>query len=160
MREPPRWIAPLALLVVALGTCAQSAPAPAPTPPGGASAAGAVSSQEGGREALSWDRDFDLLLELKDVPTRAELDLAARRRALVEERGRLGRKLADLQSRLDSLQGTYSTETLLNEMLRQGVSDMQTVVANLSRDIKATKAKIADLDDRLKRLGPPAGGKP
>lgn len=159
MRGPIRWIALVSLLAAALAAGAQAPPPPPPSAPGAGGAAGAP-APAAGEEALSWDRDFDLLLELKDVPTRAELDREARRQALIEERERLARALGDLQSRLDSLQGTYSTETLLNEMLRQGASDMQTVVANLNREIKATKAKIADVDDRLKRLGPKADAAP
>ena len=134
MRGPIRWIALVPLLAAALAAGAQAPPPPPPWEPGAGAAAGAP-APAAGEESLSWDRDFDLLLELKDVPTRAELDREARRQALMEERERLARALGDLQSRLDSLQGTYSTEILLNAMLRQGASDMQTVVANLNREI-------------------------
>jgi FtsZ-binding cell division protein ZapB len=161
MREFARWLTFAALAAAAAsGAVPQSPPPSVPLGPAGAAAQQASPSQEPRQEALAWDRDFDLLLELRDAPTRAEVEAAARRQALTEERDRLSRHLADLQSRLDALQGTYSTETLLNEMLRQGVSDMQTVVANLNREIKAAKSRIAGIDDRLKRFYPQPGAKP
>lgn len=127
---------------------------------GGAQAApaGAGQPDAAGLEALAWDRDFDLILELRKVPSGAQLLKEARRQALEKEKGELQAKVKELQSRLDALQGTYTSETLLNEMLRQGVSDMQSATKNLKDEIHRDQGRIDDLNQSLKRLAAPGGG--
>jgi hypothetical protein len=111
-----------------------------------------------GAEALVWDRDFDLLLELTNEPTPAQLALESKRLAIEKERQVLVARRLDLSRRLESLQGSYTSETLLNEMLRLGVSDLQAVQKTLRDDLKRTDDRIQDLDFQLKRLKTPSGG--
>lgn len=139
------WVPVLmgALLAVAAADPPQSPPA-AQTP-------------EVGDQALRWERDFDLLLDLQNVPSPADLVRQARIEELKNQRRALRAHLADLQGRWAALQGTYTTETLLNEMLRQGVPSLQEVQKNLKDEMDQTTAKIQNLDDKLRRLGVPRG---
>ncbi len=102
---------------------------------------------------LRWNRDFDLLLDMGNVPTVQQRKDAARRKALEKERGTLEDRLADLQSRLASVEGSYTSEAVLQEMLRQGVSDMQTAQDNLKREVEQTRQKLEAVDKALRRLG-------
>jgi septal ring factor EnvC (AmiA/AmiB activator) len=101
---------------------------------------------------LKWNRDFDLLLDMGDVPTVQQRVDTARRKTLEKERASLEARLADLKSRLASVEGSYTSEAVLKEMLRQDVNDMQTVQSNLKRDVEQTQRKINDVDEALKHL--------
>ncbi len=109
----------------------------------------------GADEALAWDRDFDLLLELKNTPTKTQRAAENERAALLKERDGLASKVAELKARLAAVEGTYTTEALLTEMLRQDVADMQSVRDNLRRWIKADEDRMSDIDARLKAIAPP-----
>jgi peptidoglycan hydrolase CwlO-like protein len=67
------------------------------------------------------------------------------------------RYLADLKARSASLEGTYTTEALLKEMLRQGVSDLQSVQKNLKDDTDRTQARLFEVQAELARLRREAG---
>ncbi len=138
---------------LALGVGVLSTALPAQDQPPAADKAGPADL-----EALAWDRDFDLILELRNVPSGAQLLRDARRQELEKERAELRARVKELQARLDALQGTYTSETLLNEMLRQGVSDMQSATKNLKDQIRKDQARIDDLNQSLKRLAAPHGG--
>jgi ferritin-like metal-binding protein YciE len=68
------------------------------------------------------------------------------------ERKALVERLADLELRLATVQGSYSTEALLREMLAQDVASLQEVQVNLQRDIADTERRIKDVDEVLRRL--------
>ena len=128
----------LLLLAAAVVTAGQAPPADAASP----------SSDE----ALAWDRDFDLLLELKKIPTKAQNEAEIRRATLLAERESLQQSLADLKFRLSAVEGTYTTEAILNEMLRQGTGDMQAAQENLRAWIKRDEARMKETDVQLHRL--------
>lgn len=143
MRKP--WLVPsvcLVLLLPALPALCQAAPA-------------GVDKAPVADEALAWDRDFDLLLELKHAPTKTQKAAEDERAALLKERDGLASKVAELKARLAAVEGTYTTEALLTEMLRQDVADMQSVRDNLRRWIKADEDRMSDIDARLKAIAPP-----
>jgi transposase len=101
---------------------------------------------------MAWDRDFDLLLELKNEPTRAQREVGARRAGLVQERRELVERIDGLRARLAAVEGTYTTEAILNEMLRQGVADMQTARQNLRNWIRQDEDRVKEIDAGLQRL--------
>ncbi len=70
-------------------------------------------------EAMAWDRDFDLLLELNKAPTKVQTVQEDKRQALVQEREKVMAHMTDLKARLAAVEGTFTTEAVLNEMLRQ-----------------------------------------
>ncbi len=123
-------------------------PAPAPAKEG---------SQERLSTALEWDRDFDLLLEVENQPTRAQILIASRIEGLEKQEESLSKQLADLKARSASLEGTYTTEALLKEMLREGVSDLQSVQRNLKDDTDRTQARLFEVQAELARLRREAG---
>jgi hypothetical protein len=147
MRDPLLPLAAL-LLVTAFPAVAQTPTSETPPRP----QASSVSPESAGDEALAWDRDFDLLLELKNEPTRAQREVDARRAGLVKERGELVEKIDGLRARLAAVEGTYTTETILNEMLRQGVADMQTAQENLRTWIHQDEDRVKEIDAKLQRL--------
>ncbi len=108
---------------------------------------------EPGEEALLWERDFDLLLDLKNIPTHAEILRESRIQALRQERQTLRKRLAELQARSAAIQGTFTTEALLNEMLRQGASSVQQVQKNLKDEMDKITTRMREIDDQLRRLG-------
>lgn len=105
-----------------------------------------------GDEALAWDRDFDLLLEMKNEPTRAQREMDTRRDGLVKERRDLTDRIDGLRARLAAVEGTYTTEAILNEMLRQGVADMQTARENLRTWIRRDEDRVKEIDAGLQKL--------
>ncbi len=136
----------LLCVVVAWSLAARADDPPKQT--GGDQKAGPVADMD-----LKWNRDFDLLLDMGDVPTVQQRADAARREVLEKEHAGLEARLADLKGRLASVEGSYTSEAVLKEMLRQDVNDMQTVQSNLKREIEQTQQKIEDVDEALKHLG-------
>lgn len=105
-------------------------------------------------DPMLWERDFDLLLELKNIPTQGQLLAAAQRRALEEEREALLARQEDLKKRLAQIQGTCSTEFLLNEMMRLDVSDLQSVQGKLKEDLRVVSERLVEVDRQIRKLGP------
>jgi len=103
-------------------------------------------------EAMAWDRDFDLLLELNNAPTKTQTIQEDKRKALLQEREKVLAHMTDLEARLAAVEGTYTTEAVLNEMLRQGVGEMLTAQDNLKRWIKEDDDRLKDLDAKLQKL--------
>ena len=147
-----KWMAALPLLILWLPLPGQQPPAQQPAP-----APAKEGSQERLSTALDWDRDFDLLLEVENQPTRAQLLLASRIEGLEKQEESLSKQLADLKARSAALEGTYTTEALLKEMLRQGVSDLQSVQRNLKNDTDRTQARLFEVQAELARLRREAG---
>jgi hypothetical protein len=147
MRDPLLRLA-VSLLVTAFPAVAQTPSSEAHSIP----QASSVTPSSTGDEALAWDRDFDLLLELKNEPTRAQREMDVRRAGLVKERGELAARIDALRARLAAVEGTYTTETILNEMLRQGVADMQTAQENLRIWIRQDEDRVKEIDAKLQRL--------
>lgn len=108
-------------------------------------------------DPMTWERDFDLLLEVQNIPTKGQLIASAREAALIQERDSEQAKLEDVKKRLALLQGSYTTEALLNEVLRLGVTDFQSVQTKLEEEIREHSKRINDIDEQLKRLKPPTG---
>jgi hypothetical protein len=102
--------------------------------------------------ALSWDRDFDLMYDWETPPEPERAESGRRREGYEMERKALVERLADLELRLATVQGSYSTEALLREMLAQDVASLQEVQVNLQRDIADTERRIKDVDEVLRRL--------
>jgi|WetSurMetagenome_2_1015567.scaffolds.fasta_scaffold03782_2 hypothetical protein len=101
---------------------------------------------------MSWDRDFDLLLELKAAPTKAQRETQTHRQALEKERAELSDRLDDLQSRLAAIQGTYTSEALIDEMLRQGVGDLESAQNNLRQWIHRDQERAREIDAELQKI--------
>lgn len=129
------------VLSASAAALAQAPPEPAPQP--------AAKPQE---EAMSWDRDFDLLLELKAAPTKAQRETEERRVALEKERVEVSDRLDELQSRLAAIEGTYTSEALMDEMLRQGVGDLQSAQNNLRQWIHKDQERAREIDAELQKI--------
>lgn len=142
------------LLLVATGSARAQEPPPVKEE---ASPAGRAAPAGGADEAMAWDRDFDLLLELKGEPTKAQREILTRRAALEQERRTLLEQLADLRSRLAAVEGTYTTEAILGEMLRQGVADMPAAQENLRAWIERDEARLKEIDARRQELSAQGG---
>lgn len=147
MRDPLLLVAAVLLMAASPGIAQMPS---GETPPKSQAPSGAPTSA--GDEALAWDRDFDLLLEMKNEPTRAQREMDARRAGLLKERGELVETIDGLRARLATVEGTYTTEAILNEMLRQGVADMQTARENLRTWIRQDEDRVKEIDAGLQRL--------
>jgi hypothetical protein len=111
----------------------------------------------GSTDPMAWERDFELLLEAQNIPTKGQLVSSARMAALLQERDAEEAKLVDAKKRLAQLRGTYTTEVLLNEMLRLEVRDFQSVQAKLEAEIRLHQRRLSEISDQIKRLKPPSG---
>ena len=109
-------------------------------------------------EAMAWDRDFDLLLEINKAPTKIQTIQEGKRKALAKEREEVLTHETDLKARLAAVEGTFTTEAVLNEMLRQGVADMLTAQDNLRQWIKEDDDRVRELDAKLQKLASEGGG--
>ncbi len=147
MRDPLLRLA--ALLLMAASSATAQMPAGETSPKSQPSSGTATSA---GDEALAWDRDFDLLLEMKNEPTRAQREMDTRRDGLVKERRDLTDRIDGLRARLAAVEGTYTTEAILNEMLRQGVADMQTARENLRTWIRRDEDRVKEIEAGLQKL--------
>ena len=106
---------------------------------------------------MTWERDFDLLLEVQKIPTKGQLIASARLAALMQERESEQAKLDDVKKRLALLQSTYTSEALLNEVLRLDAKDFQSVQTKLEDEIRQHTKRLSEIDQQLKRLKPPVG---
>ncbi|MGC8762638.1 MAG: hypothetical protein ACP5VN_03235 [Acidobacteriota bacterium] len=106
--------------------------------------------------ALQWEKDFDLLYDLEGAdPVREAAE--TRRKALELERQGLDVRIGELRERLRSLEGSYSTELLLREMLALDVGTLQEVQAVLRRELAAAEGRRKEVEEALRRL---PGGRP
>lgn len=154
-RNPGVILAVLAVLLLAATGSARAQEPPAVKAQ--ASTAEGAAPAGPADEAMAWDRDFDLLLELKKEPTKAQREILTRRAALEQERRTLLEQLADLRSRLAAVEGTYTTEAILSEMLRQGVAGMPEAQENLRAWIERDEVRLKEIDARLLRLSAQGG---
>jgi hypothetical protein len=107
--------------------------------------------------AMAWDRDFDLLLEIRKDPTKDQIKAEDLRQSLLQERQELVARVADFKARLSTVLGAFTTEALLNEMLLQGVADMRSVHENLQAWIARDEARIKEIDARLQKIAERGG---
>lgn len=108
-------------------------------------------------DPMTWERDFDLLIEVEKIPTKGQLLRQAKRDELMEELDQVQRRLDDSKKRLKALDTSYTTDLLMEEMIRQGVPDLQSVEKNLKDQIRKDSARATELQILLKRLDQPGG---
>lgn len=101
-------------------------------------------------EALAWDKDFDLLLEEANVPTRGQAVLEKQLASLNHEREMEARRAADLRKRLQDISGNFTLAALAQELGRQGVGDERIARDNLRRQIDEAQKMLAKLDGQIK----------
>jgi len=101
--------------------------------------------------ALQWEKDFDLLYDLEGAdPARDAAE--TRRKALELERQGLDARIGALRERLGALEGSYSTELLLREMLTLDVGTPQEVQAVLRRELADAEGRRKEVEEALRRL--------
>ncbi len=101
-------------------------------------------------QALAWDKDFDLLLEEANVPTRGQEAIEKQIAALEHEREMTVRHMADLRKRLQDISGNFTLAALAQELGRQGVSDERIGRDNLRQQITDAQKLLAKLDGQIK----------
>lgn len=100
--------------------------------------------------ALAWDKDFDLLLEEANVPTRGQAVLEKQLASLNHEREMEARRAADLRKRLQDISGNFTLAALAQELGRQGVGDERIARDNLRHQIDEAQKMLAKLDGQIK----------
>lgn len=119
---------------------------------GGFAVAGVPDVDKAQGMALRWDRDFDLLIDMKDVPTLAQKKLEQEKKILIAERDSLKRTLASLDKRLAVVNGSFSNEALVEEMLKLKEHDAASVRKTLREQKARTQQRIAEVERSLKAL--------
>ena len=101
--------------------------------------------------ALEWEKDFDLLYDLEGAdPVRQAAE--SRRKALELERRGLLNRTAELKERLGALEGSYSTEMLLREMMALDVGTLQEVQTVLRRELAEAEGRLKEVEEALRKL--------
>ncbi len=101
-------------------------------------------------QALAWDKDFDLLLEEANIPTRGQVALEKQLASLVHDRDMMAKREASLNQRLQQISGNFTLAALAQELGRQGVNDERTARDNLHREIADAQKAISDLEAKIK----------
>jgi len=102
--------------------------------------------------ARYWDRDFDLILEYKQGEERRNQVREREVRRLEEEIRALREERDTLRSRRRSIEETYSTETLLEELMELEVESASEARKVLDEKIHREDLRIQDLERELDRL--------
>lgn len=148
-----RLAAPILLMLIALPPALTQERRPwspeAPKPP---------EAEAQGFDAMAWERDFDLLLEVENIPTKGQLLLQARREALQNEAERLELKISEARKLQRTLETSYTSEALLQEMIDRGVPDAASVQKNLKEEIRRDGQRLGEIRAQLKRLDQTGGG--
>jgi len=103
-------------------------------------------------QALAWEKDFDLLLEEANVPTAGQVALEKQLSDLTHEREMMARREADLRKRIQAITGNFTLAALAQELGRQGVSDERIARDNLRQQIADTQKRLAQLDRQAKEI--------
>lgn len=112
----------------------------------------AISEEKDLNISLSWEKDFELILELQGVPTRAEVKLAEEKEAFLRERERLEEERLELEKRLEILKSPIYSDKLYDEMLKEGTNDISSTKESILKKLEDIKQKIEEIDRKLKKL--------
>jgi len=105
-------------------------------------------------ERLRWERDFELILEIGDVPTRGQEELENSIALLEKEKDSLVKKKERLASRLERLNTTYSSDELYDEMLEEETTDLSATKESISTKLAAVEERLDNIESRLRKLYP------
>jgi chromosome segregation ATPase len=103
-------------------------------------------------QRLKWEKDFELVLEINNVPTKGQIALENSINLLENEQASLTKKKEKLQQRLEILNSTYSSDMLYDEMLEEETRDLASTKESISKKLAAADERLADIEDKLKKL--------
>lgn len=101
---------------------------------------------------LKWEKDFELILELNDVPDKGTVKFKKEKASLEGERQLLIERKESLEKRLELLSAAYSSEELYEEMLEEETTDLSSTKESISKKLEVVKEKLNETEYRLKRL--------
>lgn len=101
--------------------------------------------------AIRWDDDFDLILEYRQGDEQEAKRIRDRVRPLQDERDLLAEEVTRLEMRRQRLEGSYSTEMLLEEMLDLNVKSASEAIEALEERIAWKRERMAELDREMQR---------
>jgi chromosome segregation ATPase len=101
---------------------------------------------------LSWEKDFELILELQGLPTRGEIKKSTDRETLLKQREDLQEKKKVLEKRLDLLRTPIYTDQLYDEMLEEGTNDINSTKESIEKKLKDVNLKLDEVERKLRNL--------
>lgn len=102
---------------------------------------------------LSWDKDFELILELNNVPTRGEVARKKEKQSLEKEKNELIKKKEILEKRLEKLNNPVFTDELYDEMLLEETNDISSTKESIQKKLDDVNERINEINSRLRKLG-------
>ncbi len=101
---------------------------------------------------LSWEKDFELILELQDLPTRGEIKKSKERETLLKVKENLQEEKKVLEKRLDLLRSPIYTDQLYDEMLEEGTNDINSTRESIEKKLKDVNLKLDEVERKLRHL--------
>ncbi|MCX7830156.1 MAG: hypothetical protein N2445_03725 [Acidobacteria bacterium] len=101
---------------------------------------------------LSWEKDFELILELNDIPTRGQINFKAEKESLEKEKNDLLKKKEILEKRLEILNNPVFTDKLYDEMLLEGTNDVSSTKESIQKKLNSVNERLDEINRKLRKL--------
>lgn len=101
---------------------------------------------------LLWERDFELILELNNIPTKGEILREKEIESLEKEKRELLDKKERLEKRLQILSNPILTDELYDQMLEEGTRDVSSTIESIKKKLNTVNEKIDEIDNKLRKM--------
>lgn len=100
---------------------------------------------------LSWEKDFELILELNDIPTRGETAKRDEKLSLEKEKKELIQKKEVLEKRLEKLNNPVFTDELYDEMLTEGTNNVSSTKESIQKKLDLVNERLDEINSALRK---------
>lgn len=101
---------------------------------------------------LTWEKDFELILELNNVPTRGEILKQKEIESLEKELKELLLEKEYLNERLSKLDKPILSSELYEEMLKEDTRDISSTKEKIREKLNKVEERISEIKTSLKKL--------
>lgn len=101
---------------------------------------------------LSWEKDFELIIELNNIPTKGQIKLKDETALLEKEKSELLKKKEILEKRLEIINNPVFTDKLYDEMLAEGTNDVSSTKDSIQKKLDNVNEKLDEVNRKLRKL--------
>jgi len=101
---------------------------------------------------LSWEKDFELIIELNNIPTKGQVKIKDEKSALEKEKSELLKKKEILEKRLEILNNPVFTDKLYDEMLLEGTNDVSSTKESIQKKLDIVNERLDEINSKLRKL--------
>lgn len=101
---------------------------------------------------LSWEKDFELILELNNIPTKGEILREKEIESLEKEKRELLDKKERLEKKLQILSNPILTDELYDQMLEEGTRDVSSTIEIIKEKLDIVNEKIDEINNKLRKM--------